>query len=202
MGGSISPSTGRKRASYWQRFLKMWNNMFCNETRIFSYCNFHLPFQTLPSRKKIEIVTYHRALQWPRNLKSPDGLTVRWLEKLAAFDYEVQHRPSKSIGHADGLSLKLIVNQVTTSENKENLDKPETMNFHELMQKTGNIFETKDSLAHCMSLDFKMPAGTDQISSVSFRTIFQRALILHFSFNKQMIASSTIQLQRHVFFDK
>ena len=36
--------------------------------------------------------------------------------KLAAFDFEVQHRPGKSIGHADGFSRIPIVNQMITSQ--------------------------------------------------------------------------------------
>ena len=51
--------------------------------------------------RRFKIVTDHRALQWLHNFKDPDGLTARWLKKLAAFDYEVQHQPGKSIGHAD-----------------------------------------------------------------------------------------------------
>ena len=50
------------------------------------------------------IVTDHSALQWLHSFKDPDGITARWLEKLAPFDYEVRHQPGKSIGHADGLS--------------------------------------------------------------------------------------------------
>ena len=88
----------------------------------------------------------------------PAGLTERWLEKLAAFDYEVQHRPGKSIGHSVGLSPIPVVNQVTTSQNKENLDDPEKF-FFELIHKNGSLLESKDSLAQCISSDFKLSAG-------------------------------------------
>ena len=71
----------------------------------------------------------------------------------------MQHRPGKSIGHADGLSRIPIVNQVTTSQSKEKLDKPVKTKFFELIHKHGNLFESKDSVAHCISLDFKMSAG-------------------------------------------
>ena len=54
--------------------------------------------------RKFTIVTDHRALQWLHNFRDPDGLTARSLKKLAAFDYEVRHKPGKSIGYADGLS--------------------------------------------------------------------------------------------------
>ena len=109
--------------------------------------------------RKFKIVTNHRALQWLHNFKDPDGLTARWLEKLAAIGYEVQHRPGKSIGHADGLSRIPNVNQVTTSQSKEKLDEPVETKFFELIHKNGNLFESKDSLAHCISSDFKMSAG-------------------------------------------
>ena len=55
-------------------------------------------------RRKFQIVTDHRALQCLHNFKDPDGLTARWLEKLAPFEYEIVHRSGKSIGHADSLS--------------------------------------------------------------------------------------------------
>ena len=54
--------------------------------------------------RKFILRTDHSALRWLHNFKDPDGLVARWLEKLAQFDYVVEHRPGKSIGHADGLS--------------------------------------------------------------------------------------------------
>ena len=109
--------------------------------------------------RKFKIVTDHRALQWLHNFKDPVGQTARWLEKLAAFDYEVQHRPGKSIGYADGFSGIPIVNQVTSSQSKNKPDEPVKKKFFELVHKIGNLFESKDSLAHCISSDFKMSAG-------------------------------------------
>ena len=52
----------------------------------------------------------------------PDGFTARCWEKIAAFDYEVQHRPGKSIEHADGLSRfpAVKVQSVQTVPNKKN----------------------------------------------------------------------------------
>ena len=85
--------------------------------------------------RKFKSVTDHRALQWLHNFKDPDGLTSRWLEKLAAFDYEVQHRPGKSIDHADELSRIPTVNQVTTSPSKEKLDEPVKTKFFEFIKK-------------------------------------------------------------------
>ena len=63
------------------------------------------------------------------------------------------------MGHADGLSRIPIMNQVTTSQSKEKPDEPVKTNFFELIHKNGNLFESKDSIAHCISSDFKMSAG-------------------------------------------
>ena len=54
--------------------------------------------------RRFKIITDHRVLQWLHNFKDPDALTARWLEKLAAFDYEIEHRSGKSIGQADCMS--------------------------------------------------------------------------------------------------
>ena len=109
--------------------------------------------------RKFKIVTYQRALQWLHNFKNPDGLTARGLKKLAAFDDEVQHRPGKSFGPAKGLSRIPIVIQITTSQRKEKRNDPLKAKFFELVHKNGNLFESKDSLAHCISSDFKFSAG-------------------------------------------
>ena len=71
----------------------------------------------------------------------------------------MQQRPGKSNGHADGLSRIPIVNEVTTSRSKKKLDEPVKTNFFEIIHKIGNLFESKVSLAHCISSDFKMSAG-------------------------------------------
>ena len=43
-------------------------------------------------------------MQWLHSFKDPDGLTARWVEKLAAFEYETVRRSGKSIEHADSMS--------------------------------------------------------------------------------------------------
>ena len=117
------------------------------------------------------------------NFKDPDGLTARWLEELAAFEYEVQHRPGKGFCRVDGLSRFPIINQVTTSQNKENLDEPEKTKFFELIHKNDKFFESKDLLAYRLSSDFEMSAGTARSFKGKFPYNFQRALILNFLFN-------------------
>ena len=150
---------GKRRAICYasKAFLKSQTNYSATKRELLAIVTFTRQFKHYLLGRKFKIVADHRALQWLHNFT--DGLTARWLEKLAAFDYEVQHRPGKSIGHADGLSRIPIVNQVTTSQSKERLDEPAKTKFFELIQKGGNLFESKGSLAHCISSDFKMSAG-------------------------------------------
>ena len=103
--------------------------------------------------QKFTKVTDHSALQWLHSFKDPDGITARWLEKLAPFDYEVGHRPGKSIGHADGLS-RIPPNSINAIET----DLPSTSKQNEIPQLAtvinnyqeviGNVFDSKDSIAH------------------------------------------------------
>ena len=51
--------------------------------------------------QQFKIITDHRAFQWFLNFKDPDALTARWLQILAAYDFEIEHRSDKSFGHAD-----------------------------------------------------------------------------------------------------
>ena len=111
--------------------------------------------------QKFTIVTDQSALQWLHSFKDPDGITARWLEKLAPFDYEVRHRPGKSIGRADGL-LRIPPNSTNAIET----DLPATPTQNEIPQVAtvinnyqeviGLVFDSKDSIVHCVSADFEM----------------------------------------------
>ena len=162
MGAVLSQvQDGKERAFCYasKAFSKSLTKFSATKRELLAIVTFARHFKHYLLGKKFKIVTDHRALQWLHNLKDPDGLTARWLEKLAAFDYEVHHRPGKSIGHADGLARIPIVNQVTTSQSKEKLDKPIKTKFFELIHKAGILFDSKDSSAHCVSTDLKLSAG-------------------------------------------
>ena len=114
--------------------------------------------------KKFTIVTDHSALQWLHSFKDPDRITARWLKKLAHFHYEVRHRPGKSIGHAYGLS-RISQNSINAIET----DLPSILTQNEIpkiatainnyQEVFGNVFDSKDIIAHCVSADFKMSAA-------------------------------------------
>ena len=50
------------------------------------------------------VYTDSQALKYLHNLKEPRGIWMRWLEEMAAFQMQVQHKPGKTNLNADGLS--------------------------------------------------------------------------------------------------
>ncbi|CAG2215770.1 unnamed protein product [Mytilus edulis] len=50
--------------------------------------------------------TDHGALNWLLRFKNPEGQMARWLEVLNTYNFEVQHRPGRLHGNADGLSRR------------------------------------------------------------------------------------------------
>ena len=54
--------------------------------------------------RKFLIRTDHAALQWLKRTPEPVGQQSRWLEQLAAYDFEIIHRAGVKHSNADGLS--------------------------------------------------------------------------------------------------
>ena len=42
--------------------------------------------------------TDHHCLKWLKTFKHPEGILSRWIETLAEFDYEIEHRPAMRTG--------------------------------------------------------------------------------------------------------
>ena len=55
---------------------------------------------------KFILRTDHASLTWLTNFKEPEGMLARWLAALAVFNFDMQHRPGKKHGNADGLSRR------------------------------------------------------------------------------------------------
>ena len=53
---------------------------------------------------KFTIRTDHQALIWLYSLKEPKGRIARWLEKLSAFDFDIEYRAGPKHGNADTMS--------------------------------------------------------------------------------------------------
>ena len=113
-----------------------------------------------------KVVADHSALQRLHNFKDPDALTARWLKKLAAFNYEVVHRPSKFNEHANGLShtppwaLNIVLTEPKASaHDKTRSEWPNRSTENILLEKRGNFLDSDESTAQCVWAEFKVAAG-------------------------------------------
>ena len=53
----------------------------------------------------------HGALRWLMNFKKPEGQIARWIEILATYDYEIQHRAGRIHSNADALSRRPCISK-------------------------------------------------------------------------------------------
>ena len=54
--------------------------------------------------KKLKVQTDHSALQWLTTIKKSVGQVARWIERLAEYDFDIEHRPGKQHANANALS--------------------------------------------------------------------------------------------------
>ena len=157
---------GKERAFCYasKSFSKSPTKYSATRRELLALVTFTRPFRHHLLGQKFTIATDHSALQWLHSFKDPDGITARSLEKFPPFDYEVRHRPRKSISHADGLP-RIPPNSIIAIETDLPLTAPQNetpkvsdiiSNYQEVI---GNVFDSKYSIAHCVSADFKMSAG-------------------------------------------
>jgi hypothetical protein len=65
--------------------------------------------------------TDHASIQWLARFKDANGQNARWQERLAEFEYEVQHRPGRYHANADALS-RLCETSAILSDNLTSCD--------------------------------------------------------------------------------
>jgi len=53
---------------------------------------------------KVILRTDHHSLKWLQTFKRPEGILARWVETLAEFDIEIEHRPGRLHSNVDGVS--------------------------------------------------------------------------------------------------
>ena len=128
MGSNLAQvQEGREHAICYasEAVLKTQTRYSALKSEFLAVVNFEQHFRHYQLCRKFTINTDHRAFQWLHNLKDPDALTARLLEKLAAFNYEVAHRPRNSIGHGDDLSPTPLqaFNSIVTEDKSEEMHK-------------------------------------------------------------------------------
>jgi len=53
---------------------------------------------------KVVLTTDHHSLKWLQTFKRPEGILARWVETLAEFDFEIEHRLGRLHSNVDGVS--------------------------------------------------------------------------------------------------
>jgi len=53
---------------------------------------------------KVILRTDHHSLKWQKTFNKPEGILARWVETLAEFDLEIEHRPRRLHSNVDGIS--------------------------------------------------------------------------------------------------
>jgi len=53
---------------------------------------------------KVILRTDHHSLKWLLTFKRPEGILTRWVETLAEFNFEIEHRPGRLHSNVDGVS--------------------------------------------------------------------------------------------------
>ena len=56
--------------------------------------------------RKFILCTNHHSLTWLTNFKNSEGQLAHWLEKLAEYTFEIEHRPGRRHNNADSLSRR------------------------------------------------------------------------------------------------
>ena len=54
--------------------------------------------------QKFLLRTDHGSLRWLFSFKEPEGQMARWLERLARFQFDIEHHPGRKHGNSDGMS--------------------------------------------------------------------------------------------------
>ena len=107
IGGVLSQmQSGRERViAYASRGMSKAEKNYCiTEKELLAVVYFMQYFRQYLLGRRFIVRTDHQALVWLLSLKEPNGKIARWIEILAPFDFTVEYRAGKKMGHVDGLS--------------------------------------------------------------------------------------------------
>ena len=108
--------------AYGSRSLNKSERQYCTTRKeLLAIVNFIKHFRPYLIGKQFLVRSDHQPLKWIFKLQDPTGQTARWLELLAAYDFQVDYRPGKKHGNADGLSRKTCDPRDCSCNNEDDL---------------------------------------------------------------------------------
>ena len=96
-----------KVIAYGSKSLQGGESNYCTTRReMLALVKFAKHFRYFLLGKKFLVRVDNMALRWLLNFKDPSGQVARWLESLAEFDFDIEHRAGRHHGNADALSRR------------------------------------------------------------------------------------------------
>ena len=136
IGGVLSQKQdGQERViAYGARKLgKHERNYSSNRGELLAVIHFCTTWKYYLQGKKFILRTDHQALKWIRTMAEPRGITARWLDILANFDFDVQHRAGTKHGNADALSRVTHAREPTEKELEEETEEMAAIAYPEVV---------------------------------------------------------------------
>jgi len=107
IGGVLSQvQEGRERViAYGSRALNRAERNYCvTEKELLAVVHFVQHYRQYLLGRRFTVRSDHQALVWLYKLKEPSGKIARWIDILAAFDFQIEYRPGRKQAHCDALS--------------------------------------------------------------------------------------------------
>src|SRR3989442_2994259 len=110
--------------AYASRTLRRPERNYCvTRKELLAVVHFTSAFRPYLLGRDFLIRTDHSALRWLKHTPEPIGQQARWLERLEAFNFRIEHRPGTKHGNADALSRgPCRQGKKPDEEDKENCD--------------------------------------------------------------------------------
>ena len=107
IGGVLSQEQAGKEVvlAYASRAMNKAERNYCiTEQELLAVVYFMQYFRQYLLGRRFVVRSDHQALVWLFSLKEPSGKIARWLEILAPYNFSIEYRAGKKMGHVDGLS--------------------------------------------------------------------------------------------------
>jgi len=94
-----------KQIAYFSRVLNGTQRNYCPTRReLLAVITSLQHFRHYLLGNKVILRTDHHSLKWLQTFKRPKGVLARWIETLAEFDFEIEHRAGRLHSNADAIS--------------------------------------------------------------------------------------------------
>jgi len=92
--------------AFFSRVMNLAQKQYCTTRReLLAVISAVQHFRHYLIRNKVILGTDHYSLKWLKTFKIPEGIMARWIETLAEFHTEIEHRPGLVHSNVDGVVL-------------------------------------------------------------------------------------------------